>query len=309
MNRIFRIYYALPNFARIGIAGKVINRLLAKIIKRIFDRTVPAYFLRTADSAGIGINANPRERLYIVSLTSFPARINEVWITIETILRQSFKPDRVILWLAESQFPDRKVPDSLTSLVQRGLTIEFCNEDIRSHKKYFYAIEKYPNDFIITLDDDLYYDQHLLSNLINIHKQYPSAIATNRAHKITFSGERMLPYRKWKHNVTQNQPSHLLVQTGGFGTIYQKADLYKDFNNSQLIRELAFHADDLWLKIMCFLNNKKVVTNSCYNKDPITVKSSQAEKLVTVNVLQKGNDQQLKKLITFYQIDLNNFMY
>lgn len=303
MNTVFKIYYALPNFAKLGIAGKVINRFLAKIVKTIFDSTLPAYFIRTADKEGLGINTGKRDRLFIVSLTSFPARINEVWITIETILRQSFKPDKIILWLAESQFPDKKIPDSLTSLLKRGLTIEFCKEDLRSHKKYFYSFEKYPDDFIITLDDDLYYDRHLLLNLVKLRTQFPNAVSTNRAHIITFSGDKILPYRQWKHNVTDNKPSHQLVQTGGFGTIYLRTDLYRDFNNTQLIKDLAFHADDLWLKMMCFLNGKKIVTNSCYNKDPITVKSSQAEKLVKINVFQNGNDRQLEQVIQYYKIN------
>ena len=43
----------------------------------------------------------------IVSLTTFPARISTVWITIETIFRQEVMPDRIVLWLAKEQFPFR----------------------------------------------------------------------------------------------------------------------------------------------------------------------------------------------------------
>lgn len=42
----------------------------------------------------------------IVSLTTFPARISTVWITIETIFRQEVMPDRIVLWLAKEQFPN-----------------------------------------------------------------------------------------------------------------------------------------------------------------------------------------------------------
>ena len=51
-----------------------------------------------------GLNCNKRSQKVIVSLTSYPKRINTVWITIETLLRQSFKPDKIILWLATDQF-------------------------------------------------------------------------------------------------------------------------------------------------------------------------------------------------------------
>ena len=37
----------------------------------------------------------------IVSLTSYPKRINTIWITIESLIRQVQKPDMIILWLAD----------------------------------------------------------------------------------------------------------------------------------------------------------------------------------------------------------------
>ena len=116
MDFLYILYFALPNFARIGIAGKVIIRLLGMMLKRILDAFVPGYFKRTANKAGYGLNTEHREETYIVSITSFPARINEIWITIETLLRQSFKPDKIILWLGEEQFPDKQLPESLTML-------------------------------------------------------------------------------------------------------------------------------------------------------------------------------------------------
>jgi hypothetical protein len=307
MNFLYKIYFFLPNFAQIGILGKIINRILAMVLKRIFDFFVPSYFMKTNQLAGLGINITPRKKKVIISLTSFPARINDVWITIECVLRQSYKPDMVILWLAESQFTDKNLPESLIKLKDRGLTINFCNDDLRSHKKYIYALEQYPNDYIVTLDDDLYYDKDLLKNILIIKEKFPNSIATNRAHKITFKKNKIQPYRKWHHNSVDITPSHSLVQTGGFGTIYQKSDLFKDFNNKELIKELAFHADDLWLKIMVFLNNKKVVTNSKYNKDPITVKTSQIEKLVTTNVIEGGNDKQMLKMLNYYKIQPSLF--
>jgi hypothetical protein len=309
MNRLYRIYYALPDFSRIGVVGKVINRLLGMILKRLFDEFVPRYFSKTSTREGFGLNSLPRETKYIVSLTSFPARIDNIWITIETILRQSFKPDAIVLWLAESQFPNKDLPKSLLELVERGLTIEFCEGDLRSHKKYIYAFDRNPEDFIITLDDDLYYDKDLLRNLVELKNQFPKAIATNRAHKILFKEGRVLPYRKWQHNVIDNVPSYSLVQTGGFGTIYKRDDLYLDFNNPKLIKDLAFHADDLWLKMMTYLKGKQIVTNAKYNKDPITVKNSQMEKLVNINVIDGGNDKQLKKIFDYYKIKEESFHY
>ena len=41
---------------------------------------------------------------------------------------------------------------------KRGLTIRFC-EDLKAHKKYYYAFKEYPDDIVITVDDDVIYPQ------------------------------------------------------------------------------------------------------------------------------------------------------
>lgn len=304
MNFLYSIYFALPDFTKTGILGKIVVRLQERILKRVFDRTMPAYFRRTAESAGSGINTNPRDEKYIVSLTSFPARIDDIWISIETILRQSFKPDMIILWLAEEQFPDKQLPESLRKLEKRGLSIQYC-DDLRSHKKYYHSMKNYPEANIITLDDDLYYHRDVLKNVVELHQQHPGMICTNRAHKLTFSNNTLNSYRKWKYNVTDKQPSHLLVQTGGAGTLYPPGSLDTAAFDKKLIRELCFHADDLWLKSMAYLNNTLIVTNGKYNKDFLTIGTTQRVKLVTTNVFDGGNDRQFQDVCVFFSINFN----
>jgi hypothetical protein len=307
MNLLYNIYYWLPNFAKLGYPGKVVNYILLKILKKSFDFHVPRHLKKTASKAGMGINTGePRDRKYIVSLTSFPARIDDIWISIETILRQSFKPDMIILWLAEEQFPDKKLPLSLLDLQERGLTIRYC-DDIRSHKKYYYTIKEFPEDYVITLDDDLYYDKDVLKNVVEMHRKFPDMIATNRAHKMTFDEfGNVKPYRQWKHNDdSELKPSHRLLQTGGAGTLYFPGCLHSSAFDKELIKELCFHADDVWLKMMAYMNGHKVITNSKYNKDYVTVSSTQNEKLVTQNVFDGGNDRQLKNIINHFKINFH----
>jgi hypothetical protein len=303
MNFLYSMYFALPNFERIGLPGKAINRMMLFVLKRVFDLLVPFYFNRTMHKQGKGINTEKRKETYIVSLTSFPARINEIWITIETILRQNIKPDRIILWLAEEQFPDKKLPESLNRLKDRGLTIDFC-KDLRSHKKYYFSLINYPESNIITLDDDLYYHKDVLKNVIELHEKFPDLIATNRAHKITVRGKSVNPYSKWKHNVVDAIPSHLLVATGGAGTLYPPGALPEEVFDEKLFKELCFHADDIWLKVMELKNNKMIVTNRRFNKSFVSVGSTQNQKLVSENIMLGGNDVQLSNLLTHFRIDL-----
>jgi hypothetical protein len=64
----------------------------------------------------------------------------------------------------------------------------------------------------------------------------------------------------------------------------------------------------LWIKIQSLLKNTQVVTNNRYNKDPISVKSSQLEKLVSINVLRGANDSQLRAVLDHFKMgNLENY--
>jgi len=269
------------------------------------DLLMPNYLKRTAIKAGHGLNNDEtRNEMYIVSLTSFPARINYVWITIETLLRQSCKPDKIILWLAEEQFPDKKLPESLTIMESRGLSIEFC-EDLRSHKKYFFCMQRFPKANVITVDDDVYYPKHFLKHLVNLHKKFPKAICANRAHKIVFDNQQIKAYRKWKHNHKKIAiPSPFLVQVGVGGVLYPPGSLAREVFSKEVFQRICPHADDLWLKIMAVKIGILVVTNRYYNKDFVCVGRTQEEKLVKYNVQSGGNDEQLRNLVVYYGINL-----
>lgn len=298
----------IPQFRSLGFFGKAIHKVSAMILKRVFDFILPGYYLRTAEKAGNGLIEEKRAIPIIVSVTSFPARINDVWISLESLFRQTVKPDMIILWLAESQFPDKKIPESLVRLQSRGLTIRFC-EDLRSHKKYYFAMKEFQNACIMTFDDDLYYDKNVIKRVVELYAKHPDCICTNRAHEIMIKEGMVQPYSRWNHNAKNILvPSKALLQTGGAGTLYPPKSLSESAFDKNLIQTLCFHADDVWLKLMATLNDKKVVTHSFYNKDFLTVKSSQLEKLVTKNVFDGGNDKQFQDVCNHFSIAASQFI-
>ncbi|UPT70033.1 MAG: hypothetical protein M0D53_12955 [Flavobacterium sp. JAD_PAG50586_2] len=308
MNFLYQLYFWIPQFRSLGLFGKAIHKVNALILKRIFDLILPGYYLRTMDKAGIGLIEEKRTIPIIVSVTSFPARINHVWISLEILFRQTVKPDMIILWLAETQFPNKKVPDSLIKLQSRGLTIRFC-EDLRSHKKYYFAMTEFPNACIMTFDDDLYYDKNVIKRVVEVYERHPDCICTNRAHEIKIKNGNVQPYNKWNHNAKNILfPSNALLQTGGAGTLYPPKSLSESTFDKNLIQTLCLHADDVWLKLMATLNDKKVITHSFYNKDFLTVKSSQLEKLVTKNVFDGGNDKQFQDVCNHFSITPSQFI-
>ena len=184
---LYRIYFILKRKQK---KKKEKNKETGFIIQKLLDRIEWYYnilikekYEKCSISENILEKKKRKERI-IVSLTSYPKRIGEVWITIETLLRQTVKPDMIILWLADTQFNGiESLPKKLIDLQKSGLTIRFC-KDLKSHKKYFYTMQEYPEDLIILVDDDMFYPYDMIEKLLKLHYEYPQDICTMTAQVI-----------------------------------------------------------------------------------------------------------------------------
>lgn len=199
----------------------------------------------------------------IVSLTSYPGRIKGVWVTVASLLNQSKKPYKVILWLAQSQFPNGEsdLPKRLVKLKERGLEIRFC-EDLKSHKKYFYAMQEYEDKYIITFDDDMIYPTEQVERLWKKHLEYPDCVVCHYGHAISFDiqGE-IEPYRKWIYgDKGYCTPSSNLMPVGCNGVLYPPKCLPKEAFDIALIKDTCWSCDDLWLKCMSIMNGFQAVS-------------------------------------------------
>ena len=101
--------------------SKMIMRILGRI-EWYYNIIVKKRYMKDYNSQKekLGINTKKRKEKIVVSLTSYPKRINVVWITIETLLQQTIKPDEVILWLADSQFKEiEELPKAIKNIFIR----------------------------------------------------------------------------------------------------------------------------------------------------------------------------------------------
>ena len=137
---------------------------IRRLIRNNATRRLPKYFAKhPAD-----INRTRQEDV-VVSFTSFPARIGYVYMTVESLLRQTALPGRIILWLSKEQFPtEETVPEHLKKLQNEVFQIRYVDGDIRSHKKYYYSFQEFPEKKVITVDDDMIYPPRLVEELLSV---------------------------------------------------------------------------------------------------------------------------------------------
>ena len=239
----------------------------------------------------------------IVSLTSFPARINKVWITISTILNQSLKPKRVLLWLAEEQFPNKEkdLPKSLLKLKNRGLEILFC-DDLKSHKKYYYTMKYNPDDVVVTVDDDMLYPENMLQQLWNSHNTNPECVVCQFAHMITFDENGSInPYKKWTSCYGDDtKPGMRILPVGCGGVLYPPGVLNKSLYDKEKINNLCPQMDDLWLKAMAILNKTKAVICNKGSLIYFDMTGTRKSGLQHVNAGQNKNDDAMKAILQEY---------
>ena len=304
---IYRLYFFLKRKnKKKRDQGKQESRLVKKTLDYCewFYNIPLARWYAKYPSHQSGVTTKKRAQKIIVSLTTYPKRIGTIWLTIETLLRQNTKPDEVILWLAESQFPNKTgdLPENLLRLQQRGLTIRFC-DDLRSHKKYYYALQQYPNDLVVLADDDMFYPKDTVRKLTEMHKKWPNDICCMTAQVIEpdFSAVPSV-WRNPRLDEHDLQHTDRIQAFTGSGTLIPPNALHPDAFDRERIRQLCLHADDLWITFMAQRNGTKITTSRTWRPFPICIYGTAEGSLYYINGEGKQNDVQWKNLLEHYRI-------
>ena len=182
----------------------------------------------------------------VVSLTSYPARIDSAWIPIELMLRQDRVPDRVVLVLSDEEFPTRQIPKKLLEQQKRGLEILWVPETLRCHQKLIPTRIAYPEATIITIDDDCFYEEWLVGRLVASTEEHPGEIIGFRGWEVRWHESGLAPYVRWKRAGSAT-PSESVFLTGVGGIAYPPTVLPVDLvADIALMRALCPTNDDIW---------------------------------------------------------------
>lgn len=235
----------------------------------------------------------------IVSLTTFPERVGAAWITIESILRQSKPPGRVVVVLAEEEFTNEIVPSSITRLRSRGVEILWTSRNGRSYNKLIPTRQKYRNEPIVTVDDDVYYPRWMLSSLIEASEKHPDAVVGHRGWEVTVHDGQLLPYPDWPE-ANATTPEALVFLTGVGGILYPPGILPESLLlDLHLATELCPTADDVWFWAVA---QSSGVPRHCLGKLPLRLIDSQGltRSLASVNWHEGQNDIQIAATVEYF---------
>ncbi|RZJ64537.1 MAG: hypothetical protein EOO47_26940, partial [Flavobacterium sp.] len=209
------------------------------------------------------------EQDFVVSLTTYDKRLYDVYLTIESLMQQTRKANRIVLWL-DQQTVNNPLPMSLQMQIVRGLEVRYC-KDLRSYTKLIPSLKAFPADTIITVDDDLIYDVDMLDKLIMAYLKDPTKIYYNRGHlmKLVSSNE-LEKYQCWQWQSPILTPSHFNFPTGVGGVLYPPNCFDKEVLNESVFMEICKYADDVWFKAMAMLKgtlSQKVYTRNALGEE------------------------------------------
>ena len=298
MKNIINIYRKFrARFRMIETSNKTIQQVLFNQRKYILEQNI----LRD-NTPGISEDQYCDHEI-IVSLTTHGKRIYDVHLTIESIMEQTMKANRIILWL-DYNFKHKTLPKTIQLLQKRGLEISFC-KDIRSYTKIIPSLIKFPNDAIVTIDDDVLYEIDLLENLITAYQENPSYIYCTRFHRILLDkNHNLLPYRKWQWLCPDMDANVLNFPTGVGGVLYPPHSLDEEVLNESIFMDICTYADDVWLKAMALKKgtlSKKVYTHS--SEDFLMNEEVQDIGLRNINIENDFlNDKQISTVFQKYNL-------
>lgn len=182
----------------------------------------------------------------IISMTSYPARIQYVASVWFSILRQKVNTNlyHCVLVLSEEEFPNKEsnLPDDLNVLIDNGyIELLWTPKNTRSHKKLIPTLLKYPNNPILVIDDDQYRTNDWLSNFIEHHKKYPNDVLTGISHFI-IRDSKFYPCKLNPGLYNNARPAN-----GRGGTLYPPHTFNDpDFYKTELYMKLSPTSDESW---------------------------------------------------------------
>lgn len=300
------ILVRLKNTYKYGGAKEVLRKTSMFAFYTVMDKIIVRDVKRTP--LEYGLCKKYRKYQIIVSLTSFPKRFSQLDLCLKSLVIQQFKPNRIIVYLG-SDSKREMLTETMLKYEKYGVEYRFDEkENLMPHKKYFYAMQEFPDAIVVTADDDVIYPRDWLKLLYQSYKKYPNAVSARRVHLIKRNNKKLLPYDYWEDQCRRiKTPSMSLIATGNSGVLYPPHCFDKSAFDIEGIKKTSLRADDIWLKCMEVKNRVPVVWVPNWQVMLPEIDSFKNEKLSDENVFTRKNDEVLNSVMTYLNLRTMDF--
>jgi len=235
----------------------------------------------------------------IVSMTSYPGRIRTTWIALETLMRQTVKPQQIVLVLNEQEFPNRVIPKSLERRQRRGLEVLWVEKNGRSYDKLLPVRQTFPEATIVTCDDDKFFPPALIESLYEASQLNSNAVIGSRGWKINLSSDTSINYGVNWSRASAGYVGADILTPGGNGCLYPYDSLHPSVDSLDAAVKICPTADDIWFWSAALKNQTSFLCLGMPPHRPITT-SRGAGALSALNITE--NDTQFQAALDYFEI-------
>lgn len=248
-----------------------------------------------------GVNSGIKRTVpVIVSLHAKPSDYKNLPITLYSLLNQTMKPDKIILWINEDENL-QTLPYEITQFIKNGLEIKF----IKNKNEYtatYYAIKEFSNSINVIAQNGLHYSKNWLKKLYSSYIQYSDEIQVHLANEVILKDENLLPSKFWKKSIEGKSSYSYVINLQG-GVLFPPNCFGKDFLRKDIFLKYAPANPELWLWVMSLVYGKKTRIVKNNNKH-----------LCFLNIMQLLNtktdyeliDKQIESLMKFYRQNITS---
>lgn len=196
--------------------------------------------------------AAPARQDFVVSFTSFPARLSSLHLVVQSLVEQTCPPREIRLWLGQDEVPNRSwLPRQLLQFEDRGLKVHFARRTFHQYDKFMHSGDADRELPFVIVDDDVIYPPDAMEQLLRMHREFPHAVIANRCHLLPVrAGGTIGPYQEWQREVQFLRPSLRAFPTGAGGVLYPPGFIFApSVRDARAALAHAPYADDVWLKV------------------------------------------------------------
>lgn len=198
----------------------------------------------------------------IVSLTSFGERFKYAVMAIKHFIdNQTYKDFHLVLTVYKEDLD--KLTDSIKDLVDSNrIELLTAEEDLGPHLKYFYAMLKYRDLPIVTIDDDRVYSSNMLSKLVEKYQNSKiRGVISNCAPVFSFKDGVIEERNKWCvpwRRMLPNCISYVAMAEGFAGVLYPPNAFENLIDEIPAIKKYLYD-DDIFLRALETKNGLPVI--------------------------------------------------
>ena len=245
----------------------------------------------------------------VISLTSYGKRVVDALpYALYSLLTQSLLPKKIVVYLDYDNWSDEKLPLILKRIQEIGVEFRYC-EDLKSYKKLIPALQDFPNNPIVTVDDDFYYNPQYFEVMTNAYLASDKTTVLGQWGCIPEKREgKYIPYSQWKD--CKYATGDLPISFFGCCCCYPPHIFDSEILKKELFMKMCPTADDIWFWVMeerlgikkAYIEPKGFGWNVSVNRIE-EYDLSQSGTLMYQNVTNGKNDIQLRTLLDYYHLD------